>query len=210
MTVMTSTPAPRASRLAPAARRAQILSAAADLALAEGLERVTLRAVAERLDVRHGLITHYFNTAEELVVEAFTAAASADRELMFPAEGTPVERIAHLARVNDSIDAGPLARLWLNARHLSRFSPPLAAALAEQDAKDHERLRALIDEGVRSGDFSVHDTAGAAVRILLAVDGVCAYANDADAFASATSAGFVAETAERVLGLTSGSLHRAA
>ncbi|MFD5213172.1 TetR family transcriptional regulator [Microbacterium sp. NPDC058345] len=207
---MMSTPAPRTTRLAPAARRAQILSAAAELALADGLERVTLRAVAERLEIRHGLITHYFSAAEDLVVEAFVAAASADRELMFPAEGTPIERIAHLARVNDSVDAGPLARLWLNARHLSRFSPPLAAALAEQDGKDHERLRRLIDDGVRSGDFSARDAASAAVRILLAVDGVCAYANDPEAFAAATAAGFVAETAERVLGLDSGSLQRIA
>ncbi|WP_309129709.1 TetR family transcriptional regulator [Microbacterium sp.] len=205
---MKSTQAPRAARLAPAARRAQILSAAADLALADGLERVTLRAVADRLEVRHGLITHYFNAAEDLVVEAFIAAASADREVMFPAEGTPLERIAHLARVNDSIEAGPLARLWLNARHLSRFSAPLAAALAEQDAKDHARLREVIDDGVRSGDFVVPDAASAAVRILLAVDGVCAYANDPEAYATATAARFVAETAEHVLGLERGALRR--
>ncbi len=206
MTVMTSTPAARAARLTPAARRAQILAAASDLALTDGLERVTLRAVAERLDVRHGLITHYFNAAEDLVVEAFVAAASADRELMFPASGSPIERVAHLARVNDSVDAGPLARLWLNARHLSRFSPPLAAALAEQDAKDRERLRALIEEGMRAGEFAVRDAAAAALRILIAVDGVCAYANDPEVYETATAAGFVAETAEQVLGLERGAL----
>jgi len=207
MAGMTSTPTPRAARMSPEARRAQILATAAELALAEGLERVTLRAVADRLEVRHGLITHYFDTAEDLVVAAFVAAASADRELMFPADGTPIARVAHLARVNDSIEAGPLARLWLNARHLSRFSAPLAEALSQQDATDHDRLRALIDEGVRAGEFRASDADAAARRILLAIDGVCAYANDPVAYAAATEAGFVAETAERVLGLPEGRLH---
>ncbi|WP_449341177.1 TetR family transcriptional regulator, partial [Streptomyces canarius] len=62
----------------PAARRAEIVAAAAAVALTEGLECVTLRRIAEELDVRPGLISHYFPSVEDLVAEAFADAATAE------------------------------------------------------------------------------------------------------------------------------------
>ncbi|MFE6993528.1 TetR/AcrR family transcriptional regulator, partial [Streptomyces pharetrae] len=64
------------TRKDPAARRAEIVDAAAGVALREGLECVTLRRVAEELDVRPGLISHYFPSADDLVAEAFGSAAT--------------------------------------------------------------------------------------------------------------------------------------
>src|SRR4051794_21027519 len=83
------------SRKRPEERREEILSAAAAIALDEGLERITLRAVAGRLGVRPGLISHYFPAAEGLVEEAFVRAATVERERFFPDEGSPVQRLAH-------------------------------------------------------------------------------------------------------------------
>ncbi|MFB8144153.1 TetR family transcriptional regulator, partial [Streptomyces parvus] len=65
-------------RKSPAARRAEIVDAAAAVALAEGLECVTLRRIGDDLGVRPGLISHYFPSAEELVAEAFGSAASGE------------------------------------------------------------------------------------------------------------------------------------
>ena len=49
---------PARARKRPEERRAEILDTAADIALREGLERITLRAVADQLGVRPGLSSH--------------------------------------------------------------------------------------------------------------------------------------------------------
>lgn len=203
--MVSSTDAPR-RRKPPAERRAEIVARAASIALAEGLERVTLRAVAEQLDVRPGLITHYFAAVESLVAAAFAHAIDQEREVLFCSQGSPHEQIAQLvARVQDP-EAVEVARLWLNARHLSRFLPGLAETVEEQESLDRDRLAAIIEEGVRSGDFRVHDPFAACVRILIAIDGYGAYANSAAAFDVPSYTRWVADATEWSLGLDPGSL----
>lgn len=194
-------------RKRPEERREEILAAAAAIAVEAGLERITLRAVADRLGVRPGLITHYFPAAEDLVIAAFARAAAVERERFFPAEGAPIARLAHFLGYIESGASLPLARLWLNARHLSRFSDALAAALEEQDTLDRERLTALITEGVTDGVFTTPDPAEACIRIFIAVDGVGSYVNNGP-FASDAYDSFAADVADWTLGLAPGTLRR--
>lgn len=191
-------------------RRAEILADASAIALEDGLERVTLRAVAERLGVRPGLITHYFPVADDLVVEAFVLAVSGERERLFPTTGAPLQRIATLVARVQSEDARGLARLWLNARHLSRFRPVLAESLEGQEALDRERLAAIIAAGRDAGVFRIDDPLAACVRILVAVDGFGAYVNNTGRFDVDAYTNFVADTAEWALGLPAGALRIAA
>ena len=194
------------SRKRPEERREEILAAAAAVALEEGLERITLRAVADRLGVRPGLITHYFPAAENLVLEAFTRAAVQERELFFPAEGGPTGRLAHfLAHIEHGASL-PLARLWLNARHLSRFTPALDVLLQEQDALDHARLAAIIQDGIAAGEFADVDATAASIRILIAVDGAGSYVNTAATITHPAHRHFARDVAEWTLGLDSGAL----
>lgn len=192
-------------RKAPAERRAEIISAASRIALEEGLERITLRAVAERLGVRPGLITHYFPAAEELVIAAFQLAASREREQLHAAAGGPLARLAAFVRLVER-DGEELSRLWLNAKHLARFTPALAEAVQEQERLDRERLTALIAEGCAAGAFAAEDPEAACVRIFLAVDGFGAYANNPSLIAHEAYAHFVADVAEWALGLRPGTL----
>ncbi|MBD8022412.1 TetR/AcrR family transcriptional regulator [Microbacterium gallinarum] len=206
---MTSSTVSSRSRKRPEERRAEILAAAADIALEEGLERITLRAVADRLGVRPGLITHYFPAADELVLEAFERAAVGERGRFFPADGTPVERLAHFI---DHVESGAslaLARLWLNARHLSRFSPALDTLLQEQDALDQTQLIALIRDGITSGDFVDVDAEAASIRIFIAVDGGGSYVNTTAVIDHPAHVHFARDVAEWTLGLDSGTLERA-
>ncbi|UOQ58182.1 TetR family transcriptional regulator [Leucobacter allii] len=186
-------------------RRAEIVAEAAGIALADGLERVTLRAVAERLGVRPGLISHYFPAAESLVVEAFAAAVTGDRErhLGRGAAGDDAGPLARLARFLGSVgteEGIAQARLWLNARHLARFSPALAGALEEQERLDQDRLAELVRAGVDAGAFRAADARAASVRIFIAVDGFGAYANSA-AIGDAAYASFVVDASAWLLGL---------
>ncbi|WP_292860870.1 TetR/AcrR family transcriptional regulator [Microbacterium sp.] len=193
-------------RKRPEERRAEILDAAAAIAIDEGLERITLRSVAERLGVRPGLITHYFPAAEDLVIEAFVQAAVRERDHFFPADGTPLARLRHFVDHLRSGASAPLARMWLNARHLSRFSPTLGAALDEQDRLDRTALIGIVQAGIDAGVFADVDAEAACTRILLAVDGSGSYANSAGALDDPVHARFVADVTEWTLGLERGSL----
>ncbi|KUL36480.1 TetR family transcriptional regulator [Streptomyces sp. NRRL F-4489] len=193
----------------PAARRAEIVEAAATVALTDGLECITLRRIGEDLDVRPGLISHYFPSAEELVAEAFGSAATGELDGLLPpaAPGeTPTERMARfLARTaGEPYDA--ISRLWINARHLSRYRPLLRERVAAQEAAWRGRLSDLVREGVECGEFHAKDPLMAAIWILVVLDGLGAHANTDTSEHPDESFLMVFPTAERELGLPEGSL----
>ncbi|WP_025135072.1 TetR family transcriptional regulator [Leucobacter sp. PH1c] len=192
--------APRV-RKDPDERREEILEEASRIALADGLERITLREVAAGLGVRPGLIGHYFPAVGELVGAAFARAVSRERDRLFVPGCTPRERLAEFVARVESAEARALGRLWLNARHLARFQPALADAIAQQEALDEERLTALIDAGNAAGEFRAPDPGAACIRIWMAVDGLGAYANSPAVLDEPAYGGFVADVCRWTLGL---------
>lgn len=206
---MTSSPPSTRVRKMPEERRAEIVGTAARIALEEGLERITLRRVADDLGVRPGLIGHYFPAADDLVSEAFTHAAGKERAALLPDEEAglaPVDRLARfLVRLTDG-EFVDLGRLWLNARHVSRFKPGLRAAVRAQESLTRDALTALVDEGVRAGEFTTDDPLGVTLHILVNVDGLGAYSNDDVPFDHPALHDMSIGTAERLLGLPPGTL----
>ncbi|TWV46090.1 TetR family transcriptional regulator [Streptomyces misionensis] len=220
----------------PAARRAEIVATAAAVALAEGLECVTLRRIGEELAVRPGLISHYFPSAEELVAEAFGNAATAELDRLLPAAGAGAEgpepgtapaRVAPSGTAPHgagAADAGPLvrlrwflgrtvgeeydaiSRLWINARHLSRYRPLLRERVARQEAAWRGRLEELIRDGVAAGEFRTADPLGAAVQILVVLDGLGVHVNTVTPARPAAVLRMAHSTAERELGLPADAL----
>jgi AcrR family transcriptional regulator len=200
----------RRVRKRPEERREEILATAADIALTEGLERITLRAVADRLGVRPGLITHYFPAAEDLVVAAFARAASGERAQLFHRDGTATQRLARLVAGYESHESWDLARLWLNARHLSRFSPALNKALIEEEALNQAGVAGIIAEGIAAREFADVDPHIAGTRILMAVDGQSASVNNSGKPSPEPYEHFVSDVAEWTLGLEPGTLRKTA
>ncbi|MEU9594245.1 TetR/AcrR family transcriptional regulator [Streptomyces sp. NPDC048219] len=197
-------------RKTPAARRAEIVAAASAVALTEGLECITLRRIAEELDVRPGLISHYFPAVEDLVAEAYGDAVGAELEELLPADRAGATATRHLARFfartgGEAFD--DISRLWLNARHLSRYRPTLRARVAAQEAAWRHRLETLIREGVGLGEFRTEDPAVAAIQILVVLDGLGMLVNSGDAGDDPPAVlRMPATTAERELGLPVGTL----
>ncbi|WP_371790595.1 TetR family transcriptional regulator C-terminal domain-containing protein [Streptomyces sp. NBC_01471] len=198
----------------PAARRAEIVAAAAGVALAEGLECITLRRIAEELDVRPGLISHYFPAVEDLVSEAYGAAAGSELDELLPGDRADASPTRHLARffaraAGDSYD--DISRLWLNARHLSRYRPALRERVRVQEAAWRDRLEGLIRDGVEQGEFHTEDPPLTAIQILVVLDGLGALVNSGDSGDDPPVVRHMpAATAERELGLPAGTLTAAA
>ncbi|MGW7084561.1 TetR/AcrR family transcriptional regulator [Streptomyces sp. NPDC054871] len=196
-------------RKSPAARRAEIVEAAAAVALTEGLECVTLRRIGEELDVRPGLISHYFPSTEDLVAEAFGSAASAELDTLLPAERPDGSPTRHLARffahaTGEAYEA--ISRLWINARHLSRYRPVLRDRVAEQEGAWRGRLEGLVRDGVEQGEFRTADAYVTTIQILVVIDGLGAHANTDTSGRPEAVTRMAVTTAERELGLASGTL----
>ena len=206
-------PAPRVRKPADE-RRSEILAEASRIALESGLERITLRAVAEPLGVRPGLIGHYFPAVDDLVIGAFVRAVTAERDWLFGATDeaavVPFAQLAGFVQRAESVEALELCRLWVNARHLARFTPGLARAIDEQEALDRDRMVGLIEAGLARGDFATGDAVGACTRIYMAVDAVAMYANNAAPFDHPSSRHFVSDVAGWSLGVDPRALRAAA
>ncbi|MEV6109500.1 TetR family transcriptional regulator C-terminal domain-containing protein [Streptomyces sp. NPDC051940] len=198
-------------RKSPAARRAEIVEASSAVALAEGLEGVTLRRIADELDVRPGLISHYFPSAEELVAEAFGDAASGELDALLPVddpETTPRLRLARFFADAMGEAYDDISRLWINARHLSRYRPLLRDRVVVQEEAWRERLAAVIREGVEGGEFRTGDPYVTAIQILVVLDGLAAHANTETGERPAAVTRLAVRLAERELGLDPGALDR--
>ncbi|KOX16659.1 MULTISPECIES: TetR/AcrR family transcriptional regulator [unclassified Streptomyces] len=196
-------------RKTPEARRAEIVRTAARVALTEGLECVTLRRIAEELAVRPGLISHYFPSAEDLVAEAFAVASTGELDSLLPAErphGTPAQYLARYFALSAGEAYDDISRLWINARHLSRYRPVLRDRVAEQERASDDRLEGLIREGVERGEFRTDDPRATAIQILVVLDGLGAHANTDRGDRPEAVTRMAVTTAERELGLVAGAL----
>ncbi|MFE5052466.1 TetR/AcrR family transcriptional regulator [Streptomyces sp. NPDC056637] len=198
-------------RKTPAARHAEIVGAAATVALTEGLECVTLRRIGEELGVRPGLISHYFPSTDDLVAEAFGSAAGAELDSLLPAQraqGTPTLHLGWFFARATGASYDNISRLWINARHLSRYRPALRDRVAEQEAAWRERLTGLIRQGVDRNEFRTDDPYVTTIQILVVLDGLGAHANTETGNRPAEVSRLAATTAERELGLPHGTLTR--
>ncbi|MFE5719053.1 TetR/AcrR family transcriptional regulator [Streptomyces erythrochromogenes] len=196
-------------RKSPAARRAEIVEAATAVALAEGLECVTLRRIADDLTVRPGLISHYFPAVEDLVAEAFGNAAGRELDVLLPAErpdGTPTEHLARFFSRTSGEDYDAISRLWINARHLSRYRPVLRDRVTGQEAAWRGRLEGLLRQGVERGEFRTEDPYVTTIQILVVLDGLGAHANTDTGGRPDAVTGMAVTTAEHALGLARGAL----
>lgn len=206
-----SSPAASPRRKAPEERHAEIVETAADIALHEGLEKVTARRVAQALGVVPGLINHYFRSADELVAAAFAHAAAAEREQVFghaEAAATPPEQIQRL--LDDWLDteSDSVSLLWLDAWQASRRRPALLSAVTEQMNADLVRLETLIRAGTDSGLLHVASPAAAALRIMALVDATSIQAAVRVTIDYTPVVDMVFTATEDTLGLPRGTLRR--
>ncbi|MER7048850.1 TetR/AcrR family transcriptional regulator [Streptomyces jumonjinensis] len=204
---MTSRDSGTRTRKAPTERRQEIVRAAALVGLTEGLECITLRRVADELGVQPGLVSHYFPAADTLVAEAFTSATRAELDGLLP-EGpagpgheTPLSTLRRFFVLIAGTEFDNVSKLWLNARHLSRYRPVLRDHVVDQELLWCRRIEQLIAAGTGTRLFHCANPWAAAVRILVAIDGSSAYINTSAGARTDPISDLARTVAERELGL---------
>ena len=206
---MTQAAVRRRTRKPPEQRRAEILRAASALAGEEGLESLTLRRVADELGVYPGLVSHYFQTVDELVVAAFGHAVTTESDELYATVGdepTPLDRLRRLLELLVSRERDGVSLLWLDAWSAFRHRPALAGEVTRLMGVDQQRLGELIRDGVTAGQFTAADPLAAASRIYSVVDGLTVLAAVEAEFDHAVVRELVFTNAERELELSPGAL----
>jgi AcrR family transcriptional regulator len=191
-------------------RRRLMVDAALAVMLRKGITATTARDVAAEMGSSPGLIHHYFESMDVLVVAAFEEVAArgieATREAV-ASESDHVGMLAEFFRSYSRDDRDWAFQLWLDAWAEAARRPVLREVSARLNLAWAAVLERAIRSGVADGTFQCADPEGAAWRILSVVDGlalqVVAHSTTVD---RANMLAWATAAAERELGLARGTL----
>ncbi|GAA2332133.1 TetR family transcriptional regulator C-terminal domain-containing protein [Streptomyces cuspidosporus] len=99
------------------------------------------------------------------------------RRVREPGVDSPLRVFQRFYTLISGTEFDKISKLWLNARHLSRYRPALHDRVVSQELRWCHRIDQIIAQGVREGAFRCADPWSAAVRVLAVVDGAGAYIN---------------------------------
>ncbi|MEV6279613.1 TetR family transcriptional regulator [Nocardia sp. NPDC051832] len=164
-----------------AATRAAIIDATVEIIIEAGWGGVTLRAVAARAGVRHGVVGYHFRGKEDLLGQA---AAAATRNLLaqplaFARQATDLDQLVEgtLAWYSAGSLTDPALALLLEILRQGVRDPALRAPIAAEMRAYRAALTDLIDKGQAGGALTARVPAADIATIVAALlDGLLMHA----------------------------------
>ncbi|MFE7133598.1 TetR/AcrR family transcriptional regulator [Streptomyces sp. NPDC057638] len=140
---------------APVPRR--LLSAATRLFAERGYDRTSVQEIVEAAGVTKGALYHYFGSKEDLLHEVYARVLRVQQERLdaFADADEPVQtrlRAAAADVVVTTIENLEDAEIFFRSMH--HLSPEKHKQVRAERRRYHERFRALVEEGQRTGVFS--------------------------------------------------------
>ncbi|MDD7961156.1 TetR/AcrR family transcriptional regulator [Microbacterium thalli] len=167
------------TRLSGSERRAQIARAAEALARRQGLDAVTLRAVAAEVGVGSALVAHHAPSMEDVVADAFeaiVAAELADLERLRDRHADPVVVVRELLGTLLDGTRSDVTLIWVQSWALGGRNEALAARVRAQMDAWTDFLEGIVRAGTAAGRFRVDNPGAVAAQLLGMIDGLNAHA----------------------------------
>jgi AcrR family transcriptional regulator len=161
------------------ARRAQMLTAAAELISERGFAQTRIVDVAERVGVSPGLVVYYFATKDQLLTAALRHSESAYYvavEGLVHARGTLAQRLEtliDLTFLSEDSDGVPWSwGLWLDLWVQAYRHPQVAIDRRELDDQWRSLITRMVQSGIDSGEIGDVDVEEFAVSWAALLDGL--------------------------------------
>ncbi len=170
------------------ARRHEVVQAVFRIIASDGLERASLREVADEAGLAVGSVRHYFASSDELLVFSFAAvidrlARRLEAALVSVQDASPESPGQHNAVLNLLGQFLPLdeelavdACVWMAFRHAARIKP----VLADEAERSHRTVAAIVGRLImllNPGEADAQQTlVTEAERLLATMDGLCMHA----------------------------------
>jgi TetR/AcrR family transcriptional regulator, cholesterol catabolism regulator len=141
-------------------KRERIIATAVELFYDQGLSNTTLEAVAEKLGVTKPFIYSHFKSKAELLAEICSRGIRASLDALnrvVAADGSPTDKLQSLAREFTLAVLGSQAHIAIYNREEKHLSQKDSDAINAMRREFDRKFCALLNEGVKSGDFIVDD-----------------------------------------------------
>lgn len=135
----------------------RLLAAATRLFAERGYDRTSVQEIVEAAGVTKGALYHYFGSKEDLLQEVYARVLRLQQERLdaYANADAPIERRLRDAAADvvvTTIDNLDDAAIFFRSMH--HLSPEKNKQVRLERRRYHERFRALIEEGQRTGVFS--------------------------------------------------------
>lgn len=156
------------------AKRERALRAAENLIPAHGFDGLRLRDVSKAANVSIGLLQHYFDTRDELLLETMRTASGRRAEQWTKLADSHEGASAKLnALLRGAIGDRHRCVVWIETCAASTRHPQLVHDVRRNNEEWHRALSETVALGVHSGDFTPSIPEDEAVEVLVAlVDGL--------------------------------------
>ncbi len=149
-------------------KRERIIATAVELFHGQGLNNTTLEAVAERMNVTKPFIYSHFKSKSDLLAEICSRGIRASLDVLdrtAASQGNATGKLQSFARdfmLAVLANQGPIAIYIREEKHLSQAD---SQAIAQIRREFDRKLRAMLEEGVASGEFIIDDVQIASLAI---------------------------------------------